>query len=211
MDGPLKNGILTESQSNMGQECGVTTNCTILKMILAFNLLPWSVSWRVMAIMHREEWRNWRCTSRRRHVTGFQKLQSAVKLQRERTNWLVVYRPDLGTQEVREKRRLSGHCSQCLELLAHGNATYACVLARLCLTMDYSLQASVFMGFSRHEYWSRLPCFPPGDLPYPGTYPPSGDLPIPGIKPASSVSPALVGRFVTTEPPSKHNETYACV
>jgi len=24
------------------------------------------------------------------------------------------------------------------------------------------------MGFSRQEYWSGLPCPPPGDLPYPG-------------------------------------------
>ena len=29
-------------------------------------------------------------------------------------------------------------------------------------------QASRFMGFSRQEYWSGLPCFPPGDLPYLG-------------------------------------------
>ena len=28
-------------------------------------------------------------------------------------------------------------------------------------------QASLFMGFSRQEYWSRLPCPPPGDLPNP--------------------------------------------
>ena len=41
---PLKNGILTESQSNMGQECGVTANFTILKMITPFNLMPWSVT-----------------------------------------------------------------------------------------------------------------------------------------------------------------------
>ena len=30
-------------------------------------------------------------------------------------------------------------------------------------------QASLFMGFSRQEYWSGLPCPPPGDLPDPGT------------------------------------------
>ena len=35
------------------------------------------------------------------------------------------------------------------------------------------------MGFSRQEYWSGLPC------------PPPGDLPDPGIEPASPVSPAL--------------------
>ena len=44
------------------------------------------------------------------------------------------------------------------------------------------------MGFSRQEYWSGLP------------FPSPGDLPDPGIKPAS---PALAGRFFTTEPPGK--------
>ena len=29
-------------------------------------------------------------------------------------------------------------------------------------------QAPLSMGFSRQEYWSRLPCPPPGDLPKPG-------------------------------------------
>ena len=46
-------------------------------------------------------------------------------------------------------------------------------------------------GFSRQEYWSGWPCPPPGDLPNPGTEPrPPG-------------SPALAGRFLTTEPPGK--------
>ena len=40
-------------------------------------------------------------------------------------------------------------------------------------------QAPLTMGFSRQEYWSRLPC------------PPPEDLPDPGIKPTSSVAPAL--------------------
>ena len=39
------------------------------------------------------------------------------------------------------------------------------------------------MGFSRQEYWSGLPCPPPGDLPDPGT------------EPASLTSPALPGGF----------------
>ena len=42
-------------------------------------------------------------------------------------------------------------------------------------------QASLSMGFSRQEYWSRLPCPTPGDL---------SD---PGIKPVSLVSHALAG------------------
>ena len=45
------------------------------------------------------------------------------------------------------------------------------------------------MGFSRQEYWSGLPCPPPGDLPDPGI-----DL----VSLASLVSPALVGGFFTT-------------
>jgi len=42
------------------------------------------------------------------------------------------------------------------------------------------------MGFSRQEYWSGLPCPPPGDLPHPG------------IELTSLMSPALAGRFFTT-------------
>ena len=32
-------------------------------------------------------------------------------------------------------------------------------------------QAPFSMGFSRQEYWSGLPCLPPGDLPDPGIKP----------------------------------------
>ena len=49
-------------------------------------------------------------------------------------------------------------------------------------------QAPLFMGFPRQEYWSGLP------------FPSAGDLPNPGIEPES---PALAGRFFTTEPPGK--------
>ena len=44
-------------------------------------------------------------------------------------------------------------------------------------------QALLSIGFSRQEYWSRLPCSPPGDLPNPG------------IVPVSLMSPAVAGRF----------------
>ena len=47
-------------------------------------------------------------------------------------------------------------------------------------------QAPLSMEFSRQEYWSELPC------------PPPGDLPDPGIKLESLVSPALAGGFFTT-------------
>ena len=57
-------------------------------------------------------------------------------------------------------------------------------------------QTPLSMGFSRQEYWSGLPFSPPGDLPNPG------------IGPAS---PALAGRFFSTEPPGKphkHSDIY---
>ena len=46
-------------------------------------------------------------------------------------------------------------------------------------------QAPLSVEFSRQEYWSGLPCPPPGRLPGPG------------IEPVSLVSPASVGGFFT--------------
>ena len=37
-------------------------------------------------------------------------------------------------------------------------------------------QAPLSMGFSRQEYWSGLPCLPPGDFPDPGIEPRSSAL-----------------------------------
>ena len=39
-------------------------------------------------------------------------------------------------------------------------------------------EASLSVGFSRQEYWSGLPCLPPGDLLHPGIKPwyPAGSL-----------------------------------
>ena len=50
-------------------------------------------------------------------------------------------------------------------------------------------KALLSMGFFRQEYWSGFPFPPPEDIP---------DL---GIKPMSPASPALTGRFFTTELP----------
>ena len=57
-------------------------------------------------------------------------------------------------------------------------------------------QAPLSKGFSRKEYWSSC------------HFPPPGDLLDQGIEPASAVSPALAGRFFTTEPPGKHRHLY---
>ena len=37
--------------------------------------------------------------------------------------------------------------------------------------MDCSPPGSSVQGFSKQEYWSMLPCPPPGDLPFPGIEP----------------------------------------
>ena len=49
-------------------------------------------------------------------------------------------------------------------------------------------KAPLSMGFSRQEYWSGLPCPPPGGLPNPGIEP---------------KSPALQADSLLTEPPEK--------
>ena len=68
-------------------------------------------------------------------------------------------------------------------------------LAQSCLTLsnprECSPQAPLSMKFSRQEYWSVL------------LFPIPRDLPKSGIKPMSLVSPALAGRFFTTEPETK--------
>ena len=64
-----------------------------------------------------------------------------------------------------------------------------CLVTQLCLTLcDFKdcSQASLSMGFSRQEYWSRLP------------FPTLGDLPDPGIELVCPVAPALAGRFFPT-------------
>ena len=47
-------------------------------------------------------------------------------------------------------------------------------------------QVPLSMGFSRQEYWSGLPC------------PPPGDLPDPGMERVSLASPAMASGFFTT-------------
>ena len=57
----------------------------------------------------------------------------------------------------------------------------------LCDPMNYiACQAACSMGFSRQEYWSELPCPPPGDIP---------NL---GVESKSLMSPSLAGRSFTT-------------
>ena len=76
--------------------------------------------------------------------------------------------------------------------------TYPAVCAKLlqsyltlCHPMIVALQAPLSMGFSGKEYWSGLPCSPPGDLPNTG------------IKPSSPVYPAQHFFTPETEPSRK--------
>ena len=65
-------------------------------------------------------------------------------------------------------------------------------LLQSCLTLatlwTVVCQVSPSMGFSRQEFWSGLPCPPPGDLPDPGFEP---------------GSPALQADALLSEPPGK--------
>ena len=65
----------------------------------------------------------------------------------------------------------------------HGKLHQSC--STLCDPMNcVAHQAPLSMGFSRQEYWSGLPC------------PPPGDILDPGIEPMSSTAPALAGGFL---------------
>ena len=64
---------------------------------------------------------------------------------------------------------------------------------RLCATLWTVWPARLLcpLGFSRQEYWSELPCPPPGDHPHPG------------IEPLSLTSPAWQAASLPLEPPEK--------
>ena len=83
----------------------------------------------------------------------------------------------------------------CLTFNCLGIYVCVCSVAQLCLAlcdpMDCSLPDSLSMEFSRQEYWSGLP------------FPTPGAPPKPRIEPMSLISPALVGGFLTTQPPGK--------
>ena len=61
-------------------------------------------------------------------------------------------------------------------------------------------QAPLSMRFSRQEYWTGLPCPPPGDLLNPG------------VESMSLLPPALAGGSFIIEPPGKtHMEYYSAI
>ena len=73
---------------------------------------------------------------------------------------------------------------------------YVCVLSgfshvQFFATLWTIAHQALCIEFPRQEYWSGLP------------FPISGDLSDAGIQPKNPSSPALAGRFLTTEPPRK--------
>ena len=54
-------------------------------------------------------------------------------------------------------------------------------------------QAPLFMGFSKQEYWTGLPCPPPGDLPNPGIKPVSSALQADSLLSETSGKPRFRG------------------
>ena len=64
----------------------------------------------------------------------------------------------------------------------------------LCNPVDVASQAPLSMEFPRREYWSGLPCRPPGGLPDPG------------VEPAS---PALADGFFTTATPGQSPPSFS--
>ena len=76
-----------------------------------------------------------------------------------------------------------------LQLLFESESVNHSIASDSCDPMDCSPPgSSVLPGFSRQEYWSGLPCPPPGDVPGPV------------IEPGS---PALQADPLPTEPPGK--------
>ena len=59
-------------------------------------------------------------------------------------------------------------------------------LLQSCATLGEPMDYGLSRGFSRQEYWSGLPCPPPGDLPNPW------------VEPMSPMFPALAGGLFTT-------------
>ena len=99
----------------------------------------------------------------------------------ENVNWYNHYGEQYGDSLKKKKTRNRTTMHVCACMLSSFRRVW--LFATL---QTIALQAPLFMGFSREEYCSGLPCPPPGDL---------SDS---GIKFASLMSPALASRFFTS-------------
>ena len=96
---------------------------------------------------------------------------------------VVVVGPGLCCVAFRSCKGISSDLcgDKCVYVLGH----FSCI--QLFATLwTIACQTPLSMGFARQEYWSGLPC------------PPPGNLPDPGIELVSLTSPALADRFFTT-------------
>ena len=87
---------------------------------------------------------------------------------RKNGTWMLVRSKEKGNSPENQQRHQQGYL---FFLLSHSVVSNSFLIPR-----TVTLQAPLFLGFPREEYWSGLP------------FSPSGDLPDPGIKPES---PAL--------------------
>ena len=111
------------------------------------------------------------------------RIQRVEKIKQERDRWRV------GADSPVFSKIIGSELSACL--------LSRCSHVQLCATLwTATLQAPLSMGFSRQEYWSRLPC------------PPPGDNPDPGIELESLMSPALADRFFTSSATWKARVVY---
>ena len=114
--------------------------------------------------------------------------------------WLRQWRSHHGTLQDLESLAILRR-----EAMSNVKHVCACVLScfsciRFCATLrTIACQAPLSMGFSRQEYWSGLPC------------PPPGDLPDPRIEPVSLMSPALVSMFLPPVLPGKPNVNHKAI
>ena len=99
-------------------------------------------------------------------VLGFPVLHCLPEFAQTHGHWVVI---------------LSKHLILCRlspKVLVHA-CSVACHIWLFATLCTVACQLSLSVGFSGKEYWSGLPCPPPGDIPYPG------------FKPTSPMSPAL--------------------
>ena len=93
----------------------------------------------------------------------------------------------MGQQENVKVHMWSPHSLPPYSTASHGASSFTSVGPDSFETpWTVSHPAPLSMGFSRQEYWSRLP------------FPPPGDLSDPRMEPTSLVSPALAGGVLTT-------------
>ena len=160
-------------------EEGTVTRCNILALRIPRTEEPgrlWSIGWQRV----RHEWNDLACT----HVTT--QCSSVIRIQMA---WLMKTIPWISPSERIMRQNHEAHVFS-----HHYKSTLAkwvvCMHPPLYLALCdlWTLHTPLSMGFSRQEYWGRLP------------FPSPRDLPNPGFEPKFS---ALQVNSLPTDPPEK--------